>query len=100
MRLSPRAVRHITNLRDHYEALGRDAAILNLANVLEEAAARIQAKPADGLPAPRPYPLLAKHGRLWLRVEDYWIVYTTAAPRSIVGVFYETANIPRHLRAP
>jgi hypothetical protein len=50
--------------------------------------------PAAGLPAPQPYPQLARPGVAWIKAGRYWIAYTTAAAPVIVGVFYETANIP------
>jgi hypothetical protein len=50
----------------HYEALGRVEASINLPNALERAEARISETPEAGLPAPRPYPALAKAGRRWI----------------------------------
>lgn len=81
----------------HYEGLGRLAAARNLLAALETAAQRIEANPFAGLPAPRPYPTLAKPGRLWLHAGAYWIAYTLTEPAVIQAVIYDTANIPRRL---
>jgi plasmid stabilization system protein ParE len=95
--LSARATRHVAQLEIHYGQLGRPEAIRNLAYALAEAIEKIRWQPHAGLPAPRPYPHLAKPGRLWLHVRRYWIAYSTATPPVIVAIFYETANIPKRL---
>lgn len=41
-----------------------------------------------------PYPRLASDGRRWIKVGAYWIAYSTTEPPVILGVFYETADIP------
>jgi hypothetical protein len=46
--------------------LGRVEASINLLNALERAKVRIGEEPEAGLPAPRPYPSLAKAGRRWI----------------------------------
>jgi hypothetical protein len=51
-------------------------------------------RPGDGLPAPRPYPELARPGQAWLKAGRYWIAYGTGAPPVILAVFFETADIP------
>ena len=61
---------------------------------LDEADRRIEGNPSAGLTAPRPYPRLAQPGVLWVKAGRYWVYYTTTSPPVIVGVFYETANIP------
>lgn len=94
--LSPRARKHIAALADHYDARGRPDAFRNLLLALREASAKIEHAPTAGLPAPRPYPQLAKTRRLWLHVRRYWIAYNMT-PLRIVAVFYDTANIPRRL---
>ena len=58
--LSPEAEAQLDALIAHYEALGRVEASLNLLNALERATARISERPEAGLPAPRPYPALAR----------------------------------------
>ena len=64
---------------------------------LEDASRRIEANPAAGLVAPRPYPHVARPGRAWIKAGRYWIAYNTAHPPVIAAVFYETANIPGRL---
>lgn len=49
------------------------------------------------MPAPRPYPQLARTGRAWIKEGRYWFSYTLEAPPVIAGVFFETANIPGRL---
>lgn len=61
---------------------------------LAEAERRIETEPTSGLPAPRPYPQLAKRGRAWIKAGRYWIMCSTTKPPSITGVFVDTANIP------
>ncbi|MGB8839686.1 MAG: hypothetical protein WCC64_01315 [Aliidongia sp.] len=94
--LSPRAQRHVARLAQHYDSLDRDAAVLNLATALTEAGDKSERDPAAGLPAPRPYPQLAKPGRRWLHVRRYWIA-SDRVPLCIVAVFYDRANIPKRL---
>jgi plasmid stabilization system protein ParE len=58
--LSPEAEAQLEALIAHYEALGRVEASINLLSALERARTRISQTPEAGLPAPRPYPALAK----------------------------------------
>jgi hypothetical protein len=81
----------------HYEALGRLEASINLLNALERARMRIAERPEAGLPAPRPYPGLAKAGRRWIIEGSYWISYSLATPPIISGVFYAMSDIPNRL---
>ncbi|MEA1650211.1 type II toxin-antitoxin system RelE/ParE family toxin [Nitrospirillum sp. BR 11164] len=97
IRLSPRAEAQVDALIAHYERLGRLAATRNLLVALEMAALRIETSPFAGLPAPRPYPTLAKAGRLWLHAGSYWVAYTITEPAVIQAVIHDTANIPRRL---
>ena len=53
--------------------------------------------PEAGLPAPRPYPALAKVGRRWIIEGSYWISYSLTTPPAISGVFYAMADIPNRL---
>lgn len=69
--LSPEA--QLDGLIAHYEALGRVEASINLLNAFERAKMRISEKPEAGLPAPRPYPSLAKAGRRWIIEGTCWI---------------------------
>lgn len=89
-----RAARQVAELRDHYEREQRPEASRNLDAALDEAARRIERDPAAGLPAPRPYPALARPGQAWTKAGAYWIRYSTRTP-VITGVFYERADIPR-----
>jgi plasmid stabilization system protein ParE len=91
------AQRQISRLRQHYEALGRPEATRNLIAAIQEAARRIEADPAAGLPAPRPYPELARRRRAWLKAGRYWVLYRTSTPLVVIAVFYDTANIPGRL---
>jgi plasmid stabilization system protein ParE len=95
--LSPEAEAQLDALIAHYEALGRIEASINLLNALEQAKARISEKPEGGLPAPRPYPSLAKAGRRWIIEGAYWISYSLTTPPVISGVFYAMADIPDRL---
>jgi plasmid stabilization system protein ParE len=94
---TPRAARQVADLRQHYEKRGRPEATAALNAALEAAERRIAEHSEAGLPAPRPYPGLARPGRAWIKVGRYWIAYRTKAPPLIVAVFYEMANIPGRL---
>jgi plasmid stabilization system protein ParE len=91
------AERQIDDLRRHYRARNRPEALRNLIAALVEAEARIERDPTAGLPAPRPYPALARPGRAWIKVGRYWITYSITSPPVILAVFYATANIPRRI---
>jgi plasmid stabilization system protein ParE len=95
--LSPEAEAQFDALIAHYEALGRIEASINLLNALERAKARISETPEAGLPAPRPYPSLAKAGRRRIFEGTYWISYSLTTPPVICGVFYAMADIPNRL---
>jgi hypothetical protein len=90
------ASRHVSDLRLHDEALSRFEALRNLDIALDTAVSRI-AQGEPGLAAPGPYPQLASHGRAWIKSGRYWIAYLTKSPPVVVGVFYETADIPNRL---
>lgn len=92
-----KALRQIDALRQHYARLARPEAMRNLAAAMQEAADRIEADPTAGLPAPRPYPELARPGRAWVRSGRYWVLYRTTTPPAVIAVFYDTADIPRRL---
>ena len=95
-RYTPKAARQVVELRRHYEERERLEAIAALAAALEAAERRIEDYPEAGLPAPRPYPEVARPGRSWIKEGRYWIAYSTRRPL-IVAVFYDTANIPGRL---
>lgn len=65
-----------------------------MAAAVAEAARLIERSPTAGLPAPRPYPALARPGQAWIKVGPYWVRYSTQTPLAITGVFYERADIP------
>jgi len=94
--LTALAERQLRELREHYEDLGRPGATRALIAALEAASRKIEKSPNAVLGAPRPYPHLARPDRLWIKAGRYWIAYEPAIP-VIVGVFYETANIPGRL---
>ena len=59
----------------------------------------ISRSPRKGLPAPRPYPELARHGFLWVKAGAYWFAYHHCVGQpgnssEITGIFYDRANIP------
>lgn len=91
---SAEAAAQVDELRRHYQSKGRLEAVRNLAAALVQAEAQIERDPTRGLPAPRPYPSLARPGRAWTKAGRYWIAYGTSSPPVILGVFYETADIP------
>ena len=91
--ITARAARQVDALRRHYRGLQRSEAIRNLDAALEEAARRIMDDSVARLPAPRPYPTLARRGQAWVKAGPYWIRYRTIAPPVITAVFYDRANI-------
>ncbi len=95
--LSPEAELQLDRLRRHYEALGRLEAAENLFRSLDRASHRILQSPGSGVASPRPYPSARRLGFLWIKEGRYWIAYTTERVPMIVGVFYDTANIPGRL---
>lgn len=97
IRLSDEAERQLAALIRHYTQIGRPEAKRNLIAAIDGAVDRIERDPAGGLPAPRPYPDLARPGRAWIKVGRYWIAYSTTQPPVVVGVFFDTANIPRRI---
>jgi len=94
---SPRALRQIDELREHYDRQERYEATDALEAALAEAVRKIEANPASGLPAPRPYPQLVRPGRARVKAGRYWVAYRTAPRLIIAAVFFETSNIPGRL---
>ena len=88
------AARQVAELREHYEREQRLEASRNLGVALDDAERRIEGDPSAGLPAPRPYPTLARAGQAWIKAGPYWICYNIRTPLVITGVFYERADIP------
>ena len=66
-------------------------------NALAAAWKKVITSPAAGLSVPRPYPQLTRPGRVWIKSGRYWIAWQTEPEPVIVGVFYDTANIPGRL---
>ncbi len=95
--LSPEAEAHLDDLLAHFERKDRIEAARNLLAALETASERIERNPEVGLPAPKPYPQLAKAGRLWLHVRRYWFAYSTTMPPVFLAVAYDESNMPRRL---
>ena len=91
------ALEQVRALRHHYETRARDAAIRALDRALADSEAKIERAPGAGLPAPRPYPQLARPGWAWIKSGRYWVAYRTGSAPVIVAVFFETANIPGRL---
>lgn len=92
-----RAARQLRDLRRHYEYLERPEAVRNLVSAMDEAIATIEQVQGAGLPAPRPYPELARPGRCWIKAGRYWVNYRTTKPLIIVGIFHDSADIPSRL---
>jgi plasmid stabilization system protein ParE len=94
---TPRAIRQVGALVQHYEDSRRPEAIRALFAALDVAEQRIESNPSAGLAAPRPYPQVARKGRAWVKSGRYWVAYSIAQPPVIVAVFYDTADIPRRI---
>jgi len=95
IRLSRGAERQLSALLLHYVNLERPEACRALLDAIDRAMARIERDPSNGIPAPRPYPRLARTGELWMKSGRYWIAYSISDPPIILGVFYDAADIPR-----
>lgn len=91
------AERQLDEFRLHYRRLERLEALRNLDAALDEVEALIDSNHSPGLPAPRPYPELARPGTLWIHAKRYWISYQPTIPPVITGIFYDEANIPRRV---
>jgi hypothetical protein len=61
---------------------------------IEEASRKIEQNPSTGLAAPRPYPKLVRPDRAWIKAGRYSMTYSATTPPVIVGIVFETANIP------
>ncbi len=95
--LAARAERQLASLRKHYEKKERPEAIWALIKAIEIASDSIEADPAAGIAAPRPYPWLIRRGQLWTKAGSYWVAYSLTRPPLITAVFYDKANIPGRL---
>jgi plasmid stabilization system protein ParE len=93
IRLSRGAERQVNALLRHYARLGLPEVQHNLIAAIDQAVTRLERDPTAGLPAPRPYPSLARQGRAWIAVGRSWIAYSTTNPPVILAVFYATADI-------
>ena len=95
--LTEDAEQQVYALQQHYLKKERFEAARNLRAALFDVSNRIERDPAAGLPAPTPYPQLARHRRLWRKEGRYWFAYRTTPTLAITAVFYDTANIPKRL---
>ena len=95
--LSPEAETQLEGLLTHFERLNRIKAAENLLAALERASFRISRAPDAGLPAPRPYPTLARLGFRWVKQGRYWVAYMNVPSPVIVGVYHEAADIPNRI---
>ena len=91
--LTPEAAAQVDALGRYYVEKQRPQALRNLGYALAEASLFILNAPERGMAAPRPYPELAGLALSWIKRGRYWIAYDQAGP-TIVGVFFETDNIP------
>ncbi len=96
-RLSEDAIRAVAELQNHYEQINRPEATRNLRLALERASARIDREPEAGLPAPRPYPEVARPEVRWIKEGRYWIAYSLAKPCVMIAVVYDQADLPRRI---
>jgi hypothetical protein len=94
---TPEAIDQVDSLIEAYEQKGRIEASYNLQRALRDAEARLERDPSAGLPAPRPYPDMARPGLSWIKMGRYWIAYSRTTPPVITGVFYDQSNIPRRV---
>jgi plasmid stabilization system protein ParE len=97
IRLSLDAQAQLDALLAHYDEIERPEAVRSLIAALDLAVEQIEGNTAARLPAPRPYPSLARPGRVWMKSGRYWIAYSTTTPPMILAVFYDQANIPGRL---
>jgi plasmid stabilization system protein ParE len=92
--LTPKAQRQLKSFRQYYIDENRPGAFRNLRTALVSASQTIVRNPAEGKTAPTPYPGLAQPGRAWIKSGRYWFAYSTTKPPVIVGIFFETSDIP------
>jgi plasmid stabilization system protein ParE len=91
--LTAEAQAQLDAFETYYSKQNRPDALRNLAHALAEASLVILNAPHRGVPAPRPYPGLARLGLFWLKRGRYWIAYDARAT-IIAGIFYDSADIP------
>jgi plasmid stabilization system protein ParE len=97
IRLGRNAERQLAALLWHFARRERPEAGRNLIAAIDNAVTRIERDPTAGLPAPRPYPSLARFGWRWILVGRYWVAYSLDDPPMIMAVFDATADIPGRL---
>ena len=93
--LTRRAERQVEALLRHYAKRGRPEASIRLVAAITDAQVLIARTPANGLPAPRPYPDLARPRVAWIKSGRYWIAYGVQPPMAIRAILYDQADIPR-----
>jgi plasmid stabilization system protein ParE len=94
---TPEAEQQLDDLRNHYLRAQRLKALRTLGVAMLEAAAEIERNPGAGLPAPRPYPRIAREGQSWVKAGHYRVAFRTTPTLAISAVFYDGANIPKRL---
>jgi plasmid stabilization system protein ParE len=97
IRLAVVAERQVAELFGHFGRLERPEAARDLLTALDLAIARISRDPTAWLTSPRSYPALARPDRAWLKSGRHWVTYSLTLPPVILGVFYETADIPKRI---
>ena len=83
-------------LTRHYLEIDRPEAVRSLLAAVDRMRVEFEAGTIDDLPAPRPYPSLARQGWAWTKSGRYWIAYQRD-PNFILAIFYDAANIPARL---
>jgi hypothetical protein len=98
MRQTPAASRQVEALIEHFDEELRFDVSDRLIAAVATAAARIQAEPHGGDPAPRPYPLLKSFGFRWIKEHRYWFGWSMAKGYPVLtNVFYDTADIENRI---
>jgi hypothetical protein len=94
MRQTYAASGQVQALVEHFNARLRFEAADKLMAAIERAVTRIEAEPHGGLPAPRPYPNLARLGFRWTKEHRYWFGWSMAGGYPVLtNVFHDTASI-------
>ncbi len=94
MRQTRSASRQLEALLDHFIEKERLDAADKLERAVATATAHIEADPQSGLPAPRPYPALARLGFHWIKVHRYWFGWSiTKGYPVLTNVHFDTASI-------
>jgi plasmid stabilization system protein ParE len=95
--LTSKAQRQLRSLRQYYIDENRPGAFRNLQSALVSASRMIARNSGDGKPAPTPYPGLVQPGVAWTKSGRYWFAYKPTKKPVIVGIFFETSDIPNRI---